>query len=284
MLRSLFTGVSGLSAHKQMLDVTANNIANVNTTGFKSSTTVFEDTLSQTLTGGGAATATAGGTNATQIGLGVKLAATSLNFTQGAYQATGVASNMIINGDGFFVVSNNGQEEYTRAGSFSLDDQGQLVSPDGSIAMGYGTTTDPVTGATSIDTTQLVPLKFPGLTNGTYASYSIDSNGVISAVNGSTGAIDKLGQVGMATFANPNGLVKSGDTEFIASGASGTPTYGTPSSGAMGSVTSGYIEMSNVNIAQEMTNLIIAQRGFQANSKVISTSDEVLQTLVNLKN
>src|SRR3974390_3015976 len=125
MLRSLFTGISGLSAHQQMLDVTSNNIANINTVGFKASSTVFEDTLSQTLSGAGAATANSGGTNATQIGLGVKLGATDLNFNEGAAQATGVASNMMINGDGFFVVNNNGQTMYTRAGAFTLNSQGQ---------------------------------------------------------------------------------------------------------------------------------------------------------------
>jgi len=291
MLRSLFTGVSGLSAHQQMLDVTSNNIANVNTTGYKASNTVFEDTLSQTMSGGGSAvnagTANAiGGTNATQIGLGVKLAATSLNFTQGSAQATGVASNMMINGDGFFVVSNNGQESYTRAGSFTLDEAGQFVGPDGSVLNGW-LDTDTTNGATpDIDTTTApTPLQLSALVSGTqYSSYSIDQNGTISAVDAGTGTTVVLGKVAMATFSNPNGLTKSGDTQFMASASSGAPIYGGPGDGGIGSVTSGYIEMSNVNLAQEFTNLIISERGFQANSKVITTSDEVLQTLVNLKN
>jgi len=291
MLRSLFTGVSGLSAHQQMLDVTSNNIANVNTTGFKASNTIFEDTLSQTLSGGGApvnaGTANAiGGTNATQIGLGVKLAGTSLNFTQGSAQATGVASNMMINGDGFFVVSTNGQEAYTRAGAFTLDEAGQFVTADGAVLNGW-LDTDTTNGATSdIDTTTAPqPLQLSDLVSGTqYSSYSIDQQGVISAVDAGTGTTVVLGQVAMATFSNPNGLTKSGNTQFMASASSGAPIYGGANSGGIGSVTSGYIEMSNVNLAQEFTNLIISERGFQANSKVISTSDEVLQTLVNLKN
>lgn len=291
MLRSLFTGVSGLSAHQQMLDVTSNNIANVNTAGFKASSSVFEDTLSQTLSGGGAAvnagTANAiGGTNGAQIGLGVKLAGTALNFTQGSAQATGVASNMMINGDGFFVVSSNGQEAYTRAGAFTLDEAGQFVSPDGAVLNGW-LDTDTTNGSTAdIDTTTAPqPLQLSALVSGTqYSSYSIDQNGVISAVDAGTGTTVVLGQVGMATFSNPNGLSKSGDTQFMAAAGSGSPIYGSPNSGSIGSVTSGYIEMSNVNLAQEFTNLIISERGFQANSKVISTSDEVLQTLVNLKN
>ena len=267
MLRSLFTAISGLGAHQKMLDVTANNIANVNTTGFKASSTVFEDTLSQTLQGGGAATATSGGTNPIQVGLGVRLAGTELNFTQGSSQATGVTSNMLINGDGFFVVDKNGQQEFTRAGNFALDSAGNLVAPNGAIV-------EDVNGA---------PIALPGLVNGTYVSWSIDSNGNINAVN-AAGVTTTLAQVGIATFANPNGLTKVGDTAFQASPASGAAQLGAPNTGSRGSVTSGYVEMSNVDLSQELTNLIIAERGFQANSKVITTSDEVLQTLVNLKN
>lgn len=267
MLRSLFTGISGLGAHQKMLDVTANNIANVNTTGFKGSSTVFEDTLSQTLAGGGAPTATNGGTNPTQVGLGVKVAGTAMNFTQGSSQATGVTSNMLINGDGFFMVNKNGQQLFTRAGAFTLDAAGNLVSPDGAKVE------DP-TGA---------PLNLAALSSGTYVSWSIDGNGNVNAVD-NTGATVTLGQVGLATFANPNGLQKVGDTEYVASPNSGAPQIGAPNSGSRGSISSGYVEMSNVDLSAELTGLIISERGFQANSKVITTSDEVLQTLVNLKN
>lgn len=266
MLRSLFTAISGLTAHQQMLDVTANNIANVNTTGFKASSSVFEDTLSQTLAGAGAATATSGGTNPKQIGLGVQLASTDLNFTQGSSQATGVTSNMKINGDGMFVVNKNGQQLYTRAGAFKLDDAGHLVTPDGAMAE------DP-TGTT---------LDLAALNNGTYVSWNIDASGNINAIDGA-GNTTVLGQVGLATFANPEGLRKVGDTQFAATPNSGAAQLGAASTGSRGSISSGYLEMSNVDLSQELTNLIISERGFQANSKVITTSDEVLQTLVNLK-
>jgi flagellar hook protein FlgE len=267
MLRSLFTAISGLGAHQKMLDVTANNIANVNTTGFKSSSTEFEDTLSQTLQGGGAPTATVGGTNPIQVGLGVAVAGTQVNFTQGSNQATGVTSNMLINGDGFFVIEKNGQQLYTRAGNFSLDSAGNLVTPDGAM----------------VCDTAGAPLNLVGLTNGTYASWSIDSNGNINGVT-AAGVITNLGQVGIASFANPNGLSKVGDTSFEVSPNSGVAQLGAANTGSRGSITSGYVEMSNVDLSQELTNLIISERGFQANSKVITTSDEVLQTLVNLKN
>ena len=133
MLRSLFTGISGLRAHQQMLDVTASNIANVNTVGYKSSTTTFEETLSQTMAGAGAASALSGGTNPIQIGLGVKLAAATTNFGEGSAQTTGGPTDLMINGDGFFVVKNGGTTEYTRAGAFHLDQAGHLVTPNGSI-------------------------------------------------------------------------------------------------------------------------------------------------------
>jgi flagellar hook protein FlgE len=174
---------------------------------------------------------------------------------------------MLINGDGFFVVQKNGQQLYTRAGNFSLDSAGNLVTPDGAM----------------VEDTTGNPLNLVGLTNGTYASWSIDTNGNINAVT-SAGVITNIGQVGIATFANPNGLSKVGDTAYSASPASGAAQLGAPNTGSRGSITSGYVEMSNVDLSQELTNLIIAERGFQANSKVITTSDEVLQTLVNLKN
>jgi flagellar hook protein FlgE len=299
MLRSLFTGISGLQAHQQMLDVTSNNIANVNTTGFKSSSTVFEDTLSQTISGGGAPSAGLGGTHATQIGLGVQLASTNLNFTQGSNQATGVATNMLINGDGFFVVQKNGQDYYTRAGAFTLDSQGHLVSPDGGMVQGWLLSNNDVNPASAQATAALGtppgtptqtptagqtpgPLTLSSLTDGTYVSYSISADGTVTGVD-ANGATTAIAKIALATFADPNGLTKSGDTDFLASASSGQPYVGSAGTGSLGTVTSGYIEMSNVNLAQELTNLIISERGFQANSKVISTSDSVLQTLVNLK-
>ncbi len=267
MLRSMFTAISGLDAQQQMLDVTSNNIANSNTTGFKSSSTEFETALSQTLSSGGSATTNnaVGGTNATQIGLGVRLASTNQNFTEGSAQATGVPSNLMINGDGFFMVSRGGQTSYTRAGGFTLDGSGHLVNTDGA----------------EVEDTSGVPLDLSALNTGTYVSYSIDQTGKVSAVN-SSGVATTLGQIGLATFANPDGLVQNGDTEWSASASSGAAQIGTPGSGSLGSLSSGYVEMSNTDLSTELTNLIVAERGFQADSKVISTSDTVLQTLVNM--
>jgi len=301
MLRSLFTGISGLTAHQQMLDVTANNIANVNTAGFKGSRAAFQDTLSQTLQGASAGTTATGGTNSKQIGLGVKLAGTELAMTQGGAQSTGVGTDLMINGDGFFIVTKNGQNLYTRAGGLHLDNLGQLVTPDGAIVQGFKpTATTPV----AADLTTQGPLDLSPLMNGydatsfapltgnpsdpatakgdPYVSYTIDAKGAINAVQ-KDGAIKVLGYIAMATFANPNGLEKVGSTEFQASASSGAINIGTPGDGSHGDVSAGYLEMSNVDLSAELTNLIIAQRGFQANSKSVTTADQILQTLVTLK-
>jgi flagellar hook protein FlgE len=267
MIRSLFTGISGLRAHQQMLDVTSNNIANVNTSGFKSSSTVFEDTLSQTVSGASAATANTGGVNGKQVGLGVQLAATQTNFAEGSSQFTGRGSDIRINGDGFFVVAKGGQTTYTRAGSFSPDANGHLVTPDGSILQ----------SSTGGD------LNLPGLTDGSLVSWSISPLGVVNGVNAS-GTTTPLGTIGMATFPNPGGLAKVGDTQYQASASSGAAMVGAAGTNGLGNMTSGYLEMSNVDLAGELTNLIISERGFQANSRVITTSDEVLQSLISLKN
>ena len=157
MLRSLFSGISGLRAHQTMLDVTGNNIANVNTTGFKASQTQFQDTLSQVLTNAGAAQDGVGGTNPAQVGLGVRVAGITTNFQQGAAQLTNRSTDMMISGDGFFVVRKGTEQLYTRAGAFDFDATGQLVTPDGGLVQGWA-----ADGAGNIDTNgQLVDLRLP---------------------------------------------------------------------------------------------------------------------------
>ena len=142
MLRSLFSGISGLRAHQQMMDVTGNNIANVNTTGYKSSQTVFQDTLSQMVNAAGAPQNGAGGTNPAQVGLGVRTASINANFSQGAAQTTGKSGDMMIQGDGFFIVKSGGESLYTRAGSFTFDANGSLTTPNGQIVQGWSADAD----------------------------------------------------------------------------------------------------------------------------------------------
>jgi flagellar hook protein FlgE len=386
MLRSLYSGISGLKAHQTMLDVTANNIANVNTAGFKSSATQFQDTLSQMTKGATAGGGAAGGTNPAQIGLGTTVAAVSTNFTQGSAQSTGKATDMMISGDGFFVTAKGGESVYTRAGSFNQDAQGRLVSADGAILQGWtavngtvaagGPTRDIVlssqivspakattaataggnlpseapagtalirdikiydaTGAPSALTVTFtrtaggwtadapgsngpaaltftdgkvngnpsltaggITLDLQGLTGyanmnsvavtgqngyaaGTLESFSLSPDGTLVG-SFSNGMKQEVARVALASFSNPGGLEKNGSSGYVATANSGAAVLGAAGSPGLGSLSSGNLEMSNVDLSQEFTNLIVAQRGFQANSRIITTSDSVLEEIVSLK-
>jgi flagellar hook protein FlgE len=271
MLRSLFAGISGLRSNQTMLDVVGNNIANANTAGFKGSNVVFQDTLSQMLTGAGAPVAGnpgQGGTNPIQIGLGVSVGGTTTNFGQGSAQVTGRATDLMIQGDGFFVVDRGGERLYTRAGAFNFDEAGNLVTLDGDLVIGLDNGGAPAP----------INIDFEALG---VESYSIGGDGKITGVvNGNK---QDLGQIAVADFANPEGLERAGDTVFRESANSGAAQILAPGSGGAGKLMGGALEMSNVDLAQEFTNLIIAQRGFQATSRVITTSDSVLEELVNIK-
>jgi flagellar hook protein FlgE len=403
------------------MDVVGNNIANVNTTGYKSSNVLFEDLLSQQLRGAGLPTPTTGGTNPAQVGLGVRLAGVTVNFAQGATQLTGRSTDFAIQGDGFFMVNQGGTNYFTRNGSFSLDGNGYLTSSDGGFVQGWQA--DPATGAVDAnqsagkvqipvgqtipavqtrdmkiggnlpgdsatgtvinagidvyDTlgtavplraeftkianaagqvnwtvrvfdsannalTAAMPVTFdlagnltsasPTVTvaqlnaipgeNGRWGSgnltlnfgsatdadrltggsglntaaalsqdgsalgsvigFSVSQEGLITGVF-SNGRSQALGQVALASFSNPVGLQKVGNSLYIDTVNSGRPQVGVAGQGGRGTMSGGTLEMSNVDLAAEFTNLIVAQRGFQANSRVITTSDEILQDLVNLK-
>ncbi len=283
MLRSLFAGISGLRVNQTMLDVTGNNIANANTIGFKSSSTVFQDTLSQMLTGASGQNDDRGGTNPIQIGLGVQLAATATNFNQGSAQTTGRATDLMIQGDGFFVTRQGGENLYTRAGSFTFDEGGALVTPTGNRVQGYVLDAEglPTGGLVDItlDDANAVPT-VPADVEMT--SYNIGSDGKIRGVY-DDGVQRELGQLAIADFPNPMGLEKVGETSFRTSANSGMPEVGIPGQGARGNLIGGALEMSNVDLAAEFTNLILAQRGFQASSRVNTTSDSVLEDRVTIK-
>ena len=416
VLRSLFSGITGLRQHQTLMDVVSNNIANVNTTGYKSSAVVFEDTLSQLVKPAASSTGTSGGVNPAQVGLGVQLGAIMTNFSQGSAQNTGRSTDLMIQGDGFFVVRNGAQTAYTRAGAFSFDTNGKLVTPEGRLVQGWtadpnsglvntdnpigdiqlptGTLIEPTAttmvtaagnitaltdaqknetdpdliatmtlGATAYDaqgkshalsikltwdlanlnwtvditdqddptgstetpgaisfnpdgtfdaatsaTTPasialadgtVVNLDLTGITNfggpkslaviatdgnsaGTLQQFQIQADGSVLGMF-SNGEKKIMAQIALANFNNPMGLQKVGETSFIATTNSGLPQVGTAGTGGRGDLLGGAIEMSNVDLAQEFTNLIVAQRGFQANSRVITTSDQMLQDLVDLK-
>ena len=268
MMRGMFAAISGLRVHQAMLDVTANNIANVNTVGFKGERVSFKDSLSQTLRNGGAPTAASGGTSAQQIGLGVQLGTIDNVMSSGAIQSTGNPYDMAIQGEGWFQVASNpaagaGTFFYTRSGNFSRDANGDLVTADGFYLVGMN-------GATASK------INVPA----TATSVSIDAGGVVTVVDG---AVTTTYTVQLAKFPNEAGLERVSGNRYRAGNNSGAATAGNPGSPGYGAVSPGTVEMSNVELAAEFTNMISAQRGFQAASRVISTSDDMLQELVNLK-
>ena len=428
MMRSLFSGVSGLKNHQTRMDVIGNNIANVNTVGFKGSRVQFQDVLNQTIQGAAAGTGTRGGTNPMQVGLGMGMASIDTMFTDGSAQPTGKQTDLAISGQGFFVLSDGNSQVYTRAGNFDFDTGGNYLVPgSGYKVMGWqadstgkintsgaianitvpvGSTmaanatttityannlsaagaikdaaaTPPVAGATAsasitaydsmgnahkvngtftrttpteweftpaaqTDTNYAVtggPYTITFNSDGTYKSVTSDPTDPLNPMDPIVGDLTKSGasnisiipdfssltqygnettvqatnqngyaagtldntsidptgtivgrftngqskylaKVALATFNNPSGLNKSGTSLYTKSSNSGEPQVGPSGSGGRGSFTPGALEMSNVDLAQEFSNMIITQRGFQANSKIITTTDQMLEELSNLK-
>jgi flagellar hook protein FlgE len=285
MMNALSSAISGLEVHQTMLDVTANNIANVNTVGFKSQTTNFQNALSDVLRGASSPTATSGGTNGMQVGLGVSLGSIENNMGEGSVQQTGDPLNLAIQGDGFFRVgpstaigaSGTGAYAYTRAGNFTLDSGGNLVTQTGQFVVGYaydaGSQTFPATTANETQIT--IPA---GGSN-----VSIDQNGVVTYTD-STGTLQQLAQISLAKFPNEQGLQSVSGNLFEPTNDSGAVINTVPGdiTNGMGTVTSGAVEMSNVNLANEFTSMITAQRGYEANSRMITTADQILQDLIGL--
>jgi flagellar hook protein FlgE len=422
MMRSMFSAISGLRAHQTWMDVIGNNIANVNTTGFKVGRVRFTDILSQLVRGASGPTEQRGGINPLQIGLGAVVGAVDTIHTQGALQLTGKPSDLAIQGDGFFVVSDGSQTLYTRDGAFDIGSDLRLVNPsNGFYVLGWqadangnvdtagpvgpitipigqqldavpttqitiqgnldanqdtaaatphyvtkvsivdslgkrhefyilfdktgvntwnytiqeddprtaateddpdfalgGTTTGTLVfdadgnldlaastiasvdldatagGASNItvtpDFSRLTQLAVPSTANaaangapaGSLTTFTVSQSGEVLGIY-SNGVTKVIGQVALALFTNPGGLMKVGGNAYLPTVNSGEPIIGPADSGGRGKIASGYLEMSNVDLAQEFTSMIMAQRGFQANSRVITTSDEVLQELVNLR-
>ncbi|HSK97486.1 MAG TPA: flagellar hook-basal body complex protein [Euzebyales bacterium] len=283
MLRSMFAGVAGLRSHQTMLDVTSNNLANVNTTGYKASRTTFQDTLYQTVRGGtGGVLATNGGVNPLQLGLGVSVGSVDGVFSQGSSQITNRGTDVAIQGEGFFVVQGtNGGQMFTRAGSFGWDSAGNFVTPNGDLVVGWNGSAPP--DATAPNTAGASgPISVAPADLANISDVGIAADGTITGRD-DTGTVVYLGTIALATFMNVGGLNRVGETMFAASPASGAPDIGAAGTAARGDMQGGALEMSNVDISQEFTQLIMAQRGFQANARTITTSDEILQEVVNIK-
>lgn len=411
---AIFTGVTGLLAHQRRLDVVANNIANVNTTGYRGSRILFEDLFSQTLQGGTAPSASYGGSNPMQVGLGTGVGTIDVNHSQGSFLTTGVASDLAVEGNGFFVLSDGTTRQYTRDGSFQLNSNGVLIDPatglrvqgymadamgviDGSVeagdivipvggqsivqatenvAMTGNLSSDAAVGDTVVRTVEVydslgtpreieltftkqtadgewqwsaastdtdiqtvtasgtfsfdanggyvgfsagsgdVSINFaPGISaapadpftftvdlsaltqlssdsdatvlsqdgyeRGVLESYSIGSDGMINGVF-TNGLMRSIGQVALGTFANIGGLARTGNNMFVETPSSGIAQVGLPNTGSRGNVTGGVLEQSNVDLGTEFSNMIITQRGYQANARTITTADAMLQETVNL--
>ena len=411
MMRSMFSAVSGLRSHQTYMDVVGNNIANVNTTGFKASRVAFQDMLSQTIRPAGAASPTRGGVNPLQIGLGTVVSNIDTVQTQGSMQSTGKPTDLALEGDGFFVLGSGARQYYTRDGAFdqaidgslvntasglkvmgwqatngvvdttgplvpillplgqgmkasasanlaiagnlpsttavgetittdvtvrdslgnphaltvtftrvagtntwtwqaasattpadptitaitptgtsiSFDANGQIVAPTSvpTLSITFNNGADPVAidldlaNLTQLSGSAAVTATADGSAAGSLSTFTIDNTGTIVGVY-SNGVQEVLGQIALAKFANPSGLVKAGGNLLSASVNSGAPELGPAGTGGHASISSGFLEMSNVDLAQQFTNMIMAERGFQANSRVISASNEILQDLVNL--
>ncbi len=279
MMRSLYSGITGLRNHQTRMDVIGNNISNVNTAGYKASRVVFQDIYSQTLSPASGNATTVGGTNPKQVGLGSSVASIDVLQTSSASQYTGVPLDLSIEGSGFFVVRNNGQEFYTRAGNFGTDNSNYLVNGNGAYVLGYMGATAPASPAGA--PAQIV-------IDDSYYDVAVDANGVISGIDGDAASATykqkiTIGYVAIATFNNENALEKVGQNAYRATTNSGAATYNTPGKGVAGKLNPGTLEMSNVDLASEFTDMIVTQRGFQANSRIITTTDSMLEELVNLK-
>ncbi len=261
MIRALWTAGTGMNVQQVNLDVIANNIANVNTTGFKRSRADFQDLMYQTLRLQGVKNE--GGNQVPtgiEIGHGAMLSAVQKVFLQGDFQQTQNELDVAVQGNGFLQITMpSGDKAYTRAGSFKRDADGRIVTGDGYL----------------MEPAVTIPL-------GTL-QVSIESDGTISAMVQGQQKPQQLGKIQLATFANPSGLKSAGKSLFMETEASGAPTLGNPGENGVGTLLQGFLEMSNVNVMQEMINLIIGQRAYEVNSKAIQASDEMLQMANSLR-
>ncbi|MDB6023254.1 MAG: flgG 1 [Pedosphaera sp.] len=278
MLSSLTSGVSGLENFQQEMDVIGNNIANINTTGYKAATVNFADAFSNTLRSPSGGSSTTSGADSVQVGTGVTITGINNNWSQGALSADGVASNLAVSGNGFFMVRDTvtNTDYATRAGAFTVDPQGYLVTDTGERVQGYSDAGLSTLGDIKIDNTG-APTAGLGVTG-----YSIDGQGKVN-VKLSDGSSFVRGQVLMQNFAAPQNLTNEGNNLYSnMAAAGGLSTISAAGTNGLGTIQSGAVELSNVDLSGEMANLITAQRAFEANSKIITASNEVLQTVVNM--
>jgi flagellar hook protein FlgE len=278
MLRAMYSGYSGLQSSQTKLDVTGNNIANVNTQGFKKGRVTFKDMVSQQMSGATAPTAARGGTNPLQVGLGVQIGSIDTIHTQGSLQTTGRALDLAISGEGFFMLGRGDggtitDQKYTRSGSFSLDGNGHVVNSEGDYLI--KAVPNPANPLLSV---LYIPITMPV----TASNFNIEKDGAITYTD-ENGETVTQGGLPIAKFANPEGLEKSGANNFVETVNSGEPISTWPGEDGAGTVVTGALEMSNIDLSEEFTEMIVAQRGFQANARIITTADEIMQEIANFK-
>lgn len=261
MIRALHTAATGMASQEANVNTISNNLANVNTTGFKKARTEFDDLLYETVQEAGARSSAESEFNVgIQVGSGSKVSATRKVHSQGSPQMTNNPYDLMVNGEGFFgVIGNNGEMKYTRDGSFNVDAQGNLVTRSGQRV-------------------------FPGITvPPNIMSINIAENGVVEAFLRNSPEPINLGQIPVFTFVNPVGMRSEGGNMLAATQASGQAIQGVPGTDNAGIIMQGAIESSNVNVMNEMTDLIKAQRAYEMNSKVMGIADQMLQTVNNVR-
>ena len=261
MLRSLYTATTGMVGQQLQIDTTSNNIANVNTTGYKKQRAEFNDLFYQVMQYAGTSTSeTTLSPTGIEVGTGVRSGAINRMFSQGHPKETENNLDVAITGKGFFQIElPDGNTAYTRAGNFKLNNEGQMVTPEG-----Y----------------RLIPeITIPE--NAT--QINIGTDGTVSVVQGNQGGVDVIGQIEITNFINPAGLHGLGDNLYINTNASGDPIVAVPGTDGTGQLRQGFLEISNVKLVEEMTDLITGQRAYEANSKTIQTADAMLQTVNGLK-
>ncbi len=289
MMSGMYAAISGLDAHQTMLDVTANNLANVDTVGYKAQSTEFSDELSQLVASGSAANGYSAGTNPLQVGLGTQVSSIDNVMTAGGVETTGNATDVAIQGNGWLRVANGNvtatpptfdATQYTRAGDLTFNASGYLCTQTGQYVLGYGATQNASTGTYSANTAGgpnnpiVVP---PGSTNVT-----LGPDGSVNYQT-PTGTSVTAGYISLSSFPNQAGMQRNGGSLWSATVASGAETTGQPGTGNYGQTISGELEQSNVDMGTEFTNMIEAERGYQANASTITTADQMMQTAVQMK-
>jgi len=277
MIQSLFAGVSGMLTNQDEMDIIGNNIANANTTAFKASTADFEESFVQETR-----SATVNQPIGLGIGLGAQVAGTTTNFNQGVFQTTNVPTDMAINGSGWFTVQSVGGTNYvTRNGAFVEDSNGYLRTSNGDFLMGVTGATAPASPSTGYPPNKIqIPTT---VTSGSpVVSFAVDPTGAVS-VTGQDGTSQVVGYITVQNYNNDNGLIDDGSGLYSFQAAAGTNQYFTGGDAGAGTIQTGVLEASNTDLSTEFANMIIAQRGFEASARVISVSDNMLQTVTDLK-